>query len=62
MAQEIKDLALSLEWLGLLLWYGFTWPRHFSRTWVWPRKKKKKKEREREVHNLHVNIFCKPLR
>ena len=28
-AQGAKDLALSLLWLKLLLWYRFnTWPRH----------------------------------
>ena len=26
-ARQVKDLALSLLWLGLLLWYGFDpWP------------------------------------
>ena len=26
----VKDLALSLQWLGLLFWLGFDpWPGHF---------------------------------
>ena len=30
MAPQIKDLALSLLWLWLLLWCGFDpWPRNF---------------------------------
>ena len=29
-AQRVKDLALSLQWLGLLLWRGFDpWPGNF---------------------------------
>lgn len=29
MAQQVKNLALSLLWLGLLLWCGFhPWPRN----------------------------------
>ena len=47
MAQWVKDLALSLQWLGSLLWCRFdSWP------WDWGlpsatgmAKKKKKKER-----------------
>lgn len=31
MVQRVKDLVLSLEWLGLLLWPGFDpWPREDS--------------------------------
>ena len=30
MAQLVKDLVLSQQWLGLLLWHGFDpWPRNF---------------------------------
>ena len=38
-AQWVKDLALSLLWLGLLLWCRFDpWPGNFCRPWVWPKK------------------------
>ena len=37
-AQEVKDLALSLQWLGSALWLGFNpWPQNFHM-----QKKKKK--------------------
>ena len=37
--QRVKDLALSLQWLGLLLWWGFSsWPRNFHM--LLPRPKK----------------------
>ena len=49
---EVKDLALSLLWLRLLLWHRFDpWPRNFRMLWVPThnqKKKKKKEERERE--------------
>ena len=42
MAQQVKDLALSFQWLGLLLWLGFDpWPRYFCIA-VGTAKKKKK--------------------
>ena len=42
MAQKIKDLALSLQWLGLLLWGRFDpGPENFHLLWVWLEKKKK---------------------
>ena len=37
MAQWVKDLALSLQQLGLLLWPRFDpWPRNFHMLWVPP--------------------------
>ena len=42
MPRHIKDLALSLLWLRLLLWYGFDhWPGNFHIPWVWPKTKDK---------------------
>ena len=32
MAQWVKDLALSLQWLGSLLWCGFD-PWHMLQAW-----------------------------
>ena len=37
-AQQAKDLPLSLLWLGLQLWHGFNpWPRNFHMPWAWPK-------------------------
>ena len=34
-AQQVKDLVLSLQWLKLLLWLGFNpWPGNFHVLWV----------------------------
>ena len=42
LALGIKDRALSLLWLGLLLWRGFVpWPGSFCMPWVQPKKKRK---------------------
>ena len=39
MAQWVKDLALSRQWLGLLLWCGFDpWPGNFFMSWEWLKK------------------------
>ena len=35
----VKDLALSLQWLGSLLGCRFNpWPGNFRMLWAWPRK------------------------
>ena len=35
--QQVKDLALSLRWLGLLLWHRFNlWPGNFCMPWAVP--------------------------
>ena len=49
MAQWVKDLALSLPWLWLLLWHGFD-PllENFHMTRVQPKKKKKKKKEKKK--------------
>ena len=42
MAQQIKDLTLSLRWPGSLLWHRFDpWARKFCKPWVLSKKKKK---------------------
>ena len=42
--QWIKDPVLSLLWLRLQLWFGFSpWPMNFHTPWVQPLKKLKKK-------------------
>ena len=45
MAQQVKDPALSLLWLGLLLWCGiYSYPENFPMPQAWPKGKKKKKK------------------
>ena len=49
MAQQAKDLVLSLLWLWLPLWCRFdSWTENFHMPWVWPKKKERKKERRKE--------------
>ena len=41
MAQWVKDLVLSLQWLGLVLWLGFNpGPRNFCMPWMQPKNPK----------------------
>ena len=63
--QWVKDLALSLVWLELLLWREFnSWPGNFSMTRVHPKKKKKEKIAERRavfsltVDSLNMRLRC----
>ena len=38
--QWVKDLALLLQWLDLLLWHRFDpWPGNFYMLWTWLKKK-----------------------
>ena len=42
MVQQVKDLALLLQWLGSVLLCGFDpWPRKVHMPQVWPKKKEK---------------------
>ena len=45
MTHQVKDLALSLQWLGLLLWFAFDpwFPEPPQAAGVAKKKKKKKK-------------------
>ena len=46
MVQKVKDLALSLQWLGSLLWHLFDpWPWNFYRLWALPKLKKERSSR-----------------
>ena len=41
-AEQVKYSALSLKWLGSLLWHRFNpWPRNFHMPCMWPKNKKK---------------------
>ena len=43
--QCIKDLVLSLQWLGSSLWHGFhPWPRNFHVAQTWPKNNNNKKK------------------
>ena len=40
---QVKDPALSLQQLGLLMWCGFnSWSGNFCMSQAWPEKKKRK--------------------
>ena len=60
MAQWVKDPALPLLWLRLLLWCMFDpRPGSFCMLWVWPKKKKKKKiwDSKKKKKNYEV-LLC----
>ena len=45
-AHEIKDLALSLQWLRSMLWCRFdSWPVNFHMLPMWQKKKQKNKKK-----------------
>ena len=49
---QVKDPALSLLWLGWLLWYRFNpWPGNFHMPWVCETK------RDRELSSKRVGEF-----
>ena len=53
MAQWLKALALSLLWLGLLLWHGFDlWPRSFHMLQGQQKNKTKTKNNNNKKTNL----------
>ena len=61
MVQQVKDLVLSPQQLGSLLWHGFDlWPRNFHMPWV-QQKKKKKKKRECDIESSTGRIlgYCR---
>ena len=46
MVQWVRDLVLSLPWLGLLLWHGFDpWLMNFCVPLMWPKKERKDKKK-----------------
>ena len=45
----VKDLMLSLQWLGLLLWYTFDpWPGNFHMPSAQPKEGKKKNKNKKQ--------------
>ena len=56
MTQQVKDLALSLQWLRSLLWHRFDFcPENFHMSWVWPKTKTEtNKKNPRILRNVTV--------
>ena len=53
MAQKVKDPVLSLMWLWLQLWHGFSpWPANYPMLQVQPKKIKKQKTEAQMLSNL----------
>ena len=58
-AQWVKDPALSLGWVGLLMLKRFEpWPGNFHMPWK-GKKKKKKKGRRRLQSKDSLHFYCK---
>ena len=48
MAQWLKDPALSLPWLGSLLWHRFcVWPGNFSMAWACKKQNKTNRKKKK---------------
>ena len=57
-AQWVKDPALSLQWLWLLLWHGFDpWPRNFHMPWAQPKKNLNYKDFKKDVVYIYICIY-----
>ena len=53
MLQRVKDLALLLQWLGLLLCHGFDpWPRNFHVSQAQPKKGEKRKVLKSKIFKI----------
>ena len=63
MAQWVKDLALSLLWLWLLLWLGFDpWPGNFHMLQVWPKNKRQKQKQKSITHPCFcISLFLRSV-
>ena len=62
MSQQIKDTALSLLWIWLLLWLGsHPWPRNLYMPWAEQKEKKKKKVYIYIYIHIYIYIVCKYL-
>ena len=58
MAQPVKDPALSLQWLGSLLWLKFEpWPRNFHMPQATQKKKKNTVNKRLEDGCLLLNKY-----
>ena len=61
-AQPVKDLALSLQQLRSLPWYGFNpWAGNFHMLWVRPKKKKKNNRRGIKTFLFKACVIRLPL-
>ena len=67
MAQQVEDLALSLQWFGLVLWRALhLWPGNFHMLWVQPKTKNKQNNKKQYVAQccgtaMAVVIECQAL-
>ena len=58
MVQWVKDLALSLQQLGLLLWHGFDpWPKNLHIPWAWWKKKFGGKQKVK-IEPYFMSLIC----
>ena len=59
MALWVKDLALSLLWLGSQLWRGLDpWPGNFHMPWTWQKKKEGRKEKgKKERKKIKMGVW-----
>ena len=62
MALQAKDLALSPQWPGSLLWCRLSpWLRNYHMPWAWPKIQTKKTERASYHHGVHfkylINLY-----
>ena len=56
-AQWVKNLALSLQWLRSLLWPSFNpWPRNFPMPWVQPKTKIKPNQKNIYLY-LSISVY-----
>lgn len=63
-AKWVKDLALSLLWLGLLLWHRIDrWPGNVCMLCVWPKQNKTKQKNDLSIQtdDKHSKGRCAPL-
>ena len=59
MDQQVKDLVVSLLWLGSLLWCGLDpWPGNFHMPWAW---RQNKNSGAWQVENTPVRMCWKDL-
>ena len=59
MVQRVKDLALSQQQLGLLLWHGFDSPaREIPHAWAWPKIKKIVGLFQQPIATMHIEYLA----
>ena len=60
--EPVEDSALSLQWLGLLLWHGFKpWPGNFCMPRMQPEGKKREKKNKNKSHRASCYPPCSEM-